>query len=115
MSVLQIQNVSKNFGVLRAVDDVSVALDQGDNLAIIGESGCGKTTLAKMIMGLTSPDTGFIKAEAYSLQMVFQDPNQSLDPLWNIRQILKEALWRTTSTSEVEVVQEKMEKMLLAV
>ena len=64
MSVLQIQNVSKSFGNLRAVDDVSISLEQGDNLAIIGESGCGKTTLAKMIMGLTRPDEGFIKAEA---------------------------------------------------
>jgi ABC-type dipeptide/oligopeptide/nickel transport system ATPase subunit len=93
MSVLQIQNVSKSFVTLRAVDDVSIALDQGDNLAIIGESGCGKTTLAKMIMGLISPDAGSIKAEAYSIQMVFQDPHQSLDPLWNVREILKEGLW----------------------
>ena len=58
MSVLQIQNVSKSFGNLRAVDDVSISLEQGDNLAIIGESGCGKTTLAKMIMGLITPDAG---------------------------------------------------------
>src|SRR5277367_498398 len=108
MSVLQIQNVSKNFGVLRAVDDVSVALDQGDNLAIIGESGCGKTTLAKMIMGLTKPTTGFIKAEANCLQMVFQDPNLSLDPLWNVRGILKEGLWRQRKSLSVQQSQEKM-------
>jgi ABC-type dipeptide/oligopeptide/nickel transport system ATPase subunit len=94
MSVLRIQHVSKVFGNLRAVDDVSIVLEKGDNLAIIGESGCGKTTLAKMIMGLHRPDEGSIEAEAHSLQMVFQDPNQSLDPLWNVRQILKEGLWR---------------------
>ncbi len=113
MSVLQIQNVVKSFGNLRAVDDVSILLEQGDNLAIIGESGCGKTTLAKMIMGLISPDTGSIRAEAYSLQMVFQDPNLSLDPLWNVREILKEALWRERLQSAR--MQEKMEKMLVAV
>ena len=114
MSVLEIQNVSKSFGHLRAVDDVSISLEQGDNLAIIGESGCGKTTLAKMIMGLISPDTGVIKAEAHSLQMVFQDPNLSLDPLWNVRGILKEGLWRKSPLT-VQQAQEKMEQMLVAV
>jgi len=114
MNVLQIQNVTKSFGRLRAVDDVSISLEAGDNLAIIGESGCGKTTLAKMIMGLISPDSGLIKAEAYSLQMVFQDPNQSLDPLWNVRQILKEAFWRNHSLSSQQV-QAKMEQVLIAV
>ena len=115
MNVLQIQHVSKSFGSLRAVDDVSISLEQGDHLAIIGESGCGKTTLAKMMLGLIRPDTGTIKAEAYSLQMVFQDPYQSLDPLWNVREILKEALWKDSSTSGVEEVQMKLEKMLKAV
>jgi len=114
MSVLQIQNISKSFGTLRAVDDVSISLDQGDNLAIIGESGCGKTTLAKMMVGLISPDRGFIKAEANSVQMVFQDPVQSLDPLWNIREILKEAFCRMPSLSSRQV-QERMEQMLVAV
>ena len=114
MSVLQIQNVFKSFGSLRAVEDVSIILQQGDNLAIVGESGCGKTTLAKMIMGITKPDAGFIKAEAHSLQMVFQDPNSSLDPLWNVRGILKEALWRNRILSALEL-QEKMEQMLVAV
>ncbi len=65
MSVLQIQHVSKSFGTVRAVDDVSISLEQGDNLAIIGESGCGKTTLAKMMMGLIKPDKGSIKAQAH--------------------------------------------------
>jgi ABC-type dipeptide/oligopeptide/nickel transport system ATPase subunit len=115
MSILQIQNVSKSFGNLRAVDDVSISLDQGDHLAIIGESGCGKTTLAKMMMGLIKPDAGSIKAEKHSLQMVFQDPYQSLDPLWNVREILKEALWRTNPTQGVGTVQEKLEQTLVAV
>jgi len=114
MSVLQVQNVVKSFGDLRAVDDVSICLDQGDNLAIVGESGCGKTTLAKMMVGLIAPDTGVIKAQANSLQMVFQDPNQSLDPLWNVQEILKEALWCQPSLS-AQQVQEKLEQILVAV
>ena len=114
MSVLQVQNVVKSFGDLRAVDDVSICLDQGDNLAIVGESGCGKTTLAKMMVGLITADKGVIKAQANSLQMVFQDPNQSLDPLWNVREILKEALWCQPSLSSQQV-QEKLEQILVAV
>ena len=114
MSILQIQNLSKSYGDLRAVDDVSIALEPGDNLAIIGESGCGKTTLAKMMMGLIKPDTGAIKAQAHSLQMVFQDPYQSLDPLWNVREILKEALYRHRSLTEKQM-QERIEHMLGAV
>ena len=108
MSVLLVQNVSKSFGSLRAVDDVSFSLEQGDNMAIVGESGCGKTTLAKMIMGLIKPDEGSITAEPYSLQMVFQDPHSSLDPLWTVRGILEEGLWRHPLSGSVE-------KILLAV
>ncbi|MDE2028527.1 MAG: ABC transporter ATP-binding protein [Candidatus Omnitrophica bacterium] len=104
MSILEVQQVSKYFKGVRVVDGVSLSLEPGDNLAIIGESGSGKTTLAKMIMGLISPDQGNIQAQRQSLQMVFQDPNQSLDPLWNVRSILKEALWtkRSLSASQKE-------------
>jgi ABC-type dipeptide/oligopeptide/nickel transport system ATPase subunit len=114
MSILQIQNVSKSFGGLRAVDDVSISLEVGDHLAIVGESGCGKTTIAKMMMGLIRPDAGSVKAQAHSLQMVFQSPYQSLDPLWNVREILKEALWRDIHMTNNKV-QERMEQMLAAV
>ena len=114
MSILQVKNVFKSFGSVCDVNNVSITLDQGDSLAIIGESGCGKTTLAKMIMGLASPDTGAIKAEPNSLQMVFQDPNQSLDPLWNVREILKEGLWRNRSLSAQDI-QDKLEQMTIAV
>jgi ABC-type dipeptide/oligopeptide/nickel transport system ATPase subunit len=115
MKVLQIQNISKSFGNLRAVDDVSIILEQGDHLAIIGESGCGKTTLAKMMVGLIKPDAGSIQAQAHSLQMVFQDPQQSLDPLWNVREILKEGLIARRLSLSAGQVQEKLEQMLWAV
>ena len=111
MSILDVKNVTKSFGKLRVVDDVSFTLDQGDHLAIIGESGSGKTTLVKMIMGLLKPDAGGIKAEAYSIQMVFQDPNQSLDPLWNIKEILKEGLCRERHLS-LNDIHNKMEQMI---
>lgn len=113
MKVLEVQNVVKSFGSVCAVDDVSLALQEGDNLAIVGESGCGKTTLAKMIMGLILPDKGVINAQKYSLQMVFQDPNQSLDPLWNVQEILKEAM--VNRHIAAPQMQERMEQMLVNV
>jgi len=113
MNILEIQQITKSYGSNCAVDDVSLQLQEGDNLAIIGESGCGKTTLAKIIMGLIKADSGIIKVESGALQMVFQDPNQSLDPLWRVRDILKEALWRTsTPPGGVEV---KLERVLVSV
>jgi ABC-type dipeptide/oligopeptide/nickel transport system ATPase subunit len=112
MNVLEVHNCVKSFGQLRAVDDVSFTLKQGDNLAIVGESGCGKSTLAKIIMGLIKPDAGMIKAEG-RLQMVFQDPNQSLDPLWNIQGILKEAFWGQ-KISETNA-HHKIEQVLISV
>ena len=114
MKVIDIQHVSKSFGAFLAVDDISLSLKDGDHLAIVGESGSGKTTLAKMMMGLIRPDAGSIGVEAFSLQMVFQDPNQSLDPLWNIREILKEALVRQPSLS-AQQTQARLEQMLKAV
>lgn len=114
MNILEVHNVSKSFKGVRAVDGVSLGLRQGDNLAIVGESGSGKTTLAKMIMGLITPDEGVIKAGRGTLQMVFQDPVGSLDPLWNVRSILKEALWRNRTLSGRQI-EEKMVSTLTKV
>src|SRR5271156_6258103 len=78
-----------------AVDDVSFAVQAGETFAIVGESGCGKTTLARMLLRLIEPDSGEIFFEGRDLlrlgaeelrmarrgmQMIFQDPFASLDP-----------------------------------
>jgi oligopeptide/dipeptide ABC transporter ATP-binding protein len=94
-------------GELRAVDDVSFALDRGETLGIVGESGCGKTTLGRLVLRLTRPSAGRIvfdgtditdvtEAELRPLrrhfQAVFQDPFSSLDPRMRVGDIVAEPL-----------------------
>jgi oligopeptide/dipeptide ABC transporter ATP-binding protein len=90
-----------------ALDDVSLALGPSQILGIVGESGCGKTTLGKMVVGIEAPDSGTIRfngKEVFrlrgralrkarrNLQMMFQDPYASLDPRMRVHSILREPL-----------------------
>ncbi len=85
-------------GVVRAVDDISFAVEAGETLGIVGESGCGKSTTARLIMHLIAPDAGTVrfagkaagsrelpmKAYRRQVQMVFQDSYASLNPRMTI-------------------------------
>ncbi|HCY88438.1 MAG TPA: peptide ABC transporter ATP-binding protein, partial [Desulfobacteraceae bacterium] len=116
MPILEVEHLKKYFpvtsgvflrqtGAVHAVDDVSFTVARGETLGIVGESGCGKTTLGRCIMGLHSPTSGKIRLEGESMgklsvsqrkafaakvQMIFQDPYESLNPRQTVRQILEE-------------------------
>ncbi|HUZ62263.1 MAG TPA: ABC transporter ATP-binding protein [Acetobacteraceae bacterium] len=90
---------------LRAVDDVSFAIPRGTTLALVGESGCGKSTIARMAVGLYPPSAGNIRFEGQPLSsaraqpalrrrmnMIFQDPYASLNPRWRVRDIVAEPI-----------------------
>ncbi len=88
--------------VLRAVDDVSFTVRRGSTFSIVGESGCGKSTVAKMIAGLQLPTSGKLTfgnityADGTSgpprVQMIFQDPYASLNPRWRVGDIVAEPI-----------------------
>jgi peptide/nickel transport system ATP-binding protein len=94
---------------LKAVDGVSFAVPAGQTLAVVGESGCGKSTVARLVAGLYRPSAGTIRiggtdvaavrkkrAEMQrvrrQLQMIFQDPMASLNPRWRVRDIIAEPI-----------------------
>jgi oligopeptide transport system ATP-binding protein len=99
--------VSRNRGFIHAVDGVSFELFAGEALAIVGESGCGKTTLAKLVVRLVEPTSGSINFEGEEINslkgaalkqfrrkvaMIFQDPFASLDPRMSVRRIVEEPM-----------------------
>ena len=93
---------------LKAVDGVSFAIRRGETFSLVGESGCGKSTVARLIVGLYTPTRGRILFEGTDLaglrrrralapfrrrmQMIFQDPYASLNPRWRVRDIVAEPI-----------------------
>jgi peptide/nickel transport system ATP-binding protein len=94
--------------VLKAVDGVDFAIRRGETFSIVGESGCGKSTVARLVVGLYRPtrgriifdgtDTSQLRSRAQQrpvrrrMQMIFQDPYASLNPRWRVRDIIAEPL-----------------------
>jgi len=113
-------------GVVRAVDGISFAIPTGQTLGVVGESGCGKTTTAKLVLLLEQPTGGLIRFEGRdletlggtnlrdyrrSVQAVFQDPYASLNPRMRVGTIIAEPLV-TNETVEAAEVRQRVRGLL---
>ena len=96
--------------LLKAVDGVTLAIPRGETLGLVGESGCGKSTVARLIVGLHAPTRGVIefdgavlagagavdsvaqRAARRGMQMIFQDPFASLNPRWRVAAVIAEPI-----------------------
>ena len=119
-NLLEIRHFSQVFGKFRAVDDVSFAIRKGEVFGLVGESGCGKTTTGRAIVGLLKPTRGEILFESKPLQkttqiqMIFQDPMASLDPRMTVREIIAEGL-RIKGVKDRKALDEKVFSMMALV
>src|SRR5215470_4925541 len=129
--IVELENVSKEFPVrqgvfargrarVHAVEDVTLTVKKGETLGIVGESGCGKSTTARLMLRLIDPTAGTIRFEGQDIsrlshrqlrpmrremQMIFQDPYASLNPRKTVEQIIGQpfAVHKVTSSREAKL------------
>ena len=145
--MLKVNNLAKHFDVskpwlarvlenqprqiLKAVNDISFDINKGETFSLVGESGCGKSTVAKLIVGLHTPSGGEINfdgtnisaalkgAESRTLrrrwQMIFQDPYASLNPRWRVRNIVAEPIRAFNLANSDREIDERVGELLTQV
>nr|NIO22125.1 ATP-binding cassette domain-containing protein [Candidatus Aenigmarchaeota archaeon] len=137
-STLKVENLKKYFPIrsgvfsrvqayVKAVDGVSFSIPTGKALGVVGESGCGKTTLARTVLRLIEPTSGkiFFQGEDITqitgeqlrhmrnkMQIIFQDPYSALDPRMITREIIMEPLKTHYSLSKEELQERALELLL---
>jgi oligopeptide transport system ATP-binding protein len=138
MPLLEVKNLKVHFPVkpwmfsrvhefVKAVDDVSFSIEPGETLGLVGESGCGKTTLGRAIVRLVEPTAGSVllsgeditrmggselQARRRKFQLIFQDPYSSLNPRMTVEQIVGEALDIHQLTASKSARQKRIAELL---
>ena len=116
---------------LKAVDGVSFSIRRGETFSLVGESGCGKSTVARLIVGLYPPTRGAVRVEGAEItklrkrseqapfrrrmQMVFQDPYASLNPRWRVRDVVAEPLRAFRIAADESDVRRRVAELLTQV
>jgi peptide/nickel transport system ATP-binding protein len=146
-TLLRVENLHRHFDVsppalervlqrkpratLKAVDGISFSVSRGETFALVGESGCGKSTVARLLVGLYRPTVGRIVFDGQELagsngrrsaallrrrlQMIFQDPYASLDPRWRVRRIIGEPLRTHGLAATKAALRDRVDELLLQV
>ena len=122
--------LGKTVGHVKAVDGVSFEIERGKTFGLVGESGCGKTTVGKCVLRIYNPTDGTIVYNGkdiakYSademapirrdIQMIFQDPYSSLDPRQSLRSILKEAIVCDKKPHSATEIEERISNLMISV
>jgi peptide/nickel transport system ATP-binding protein len=142
--MLAVEEVAKHFDVsrpllqrvlagearrtLKAVDGVSFDIPKGTTLSLVGESGCGKSTVARLVVGLYRPSRGRVvfdgmdletarsdAAQRRRMQMIFQDPYASLNPRWRVRDIIAEPVRAFGLVEDPAAQRERVAELLMQV
>jgi peptide/nickel transport system ATP-binding protein len=122
---------SKPRQLLHAVDGVSFQIERGQTLALVGESGCGKSTVARLLVGLYEPSRGSVQFDGQDahaafksadarvlrqrIQMIFQDPYASLNPRWTVQAIVGEPLQEHGLIRQSSELRERVAELLASV
>ncbi len=146
-ALVQVQDLAKTFDVsapwlnrvlegkprllLHAVDGVSFEIEKGQTLALVGESGCGKSTVARLLVGLYQPSQGRVHFDGQDLhsglegaesgalrrriQMIFQDPYASLNPRWRVHDIVAEPLTEQGLVTDATELSNRVAQLLVSV
>lgn len=146
MSFVEVRRLAKHFDVsapwlnrvierkprsiLHAVDGIDFGIERGETLALVGESGCGKSTVARMLVGLYQPTQGEVLIDGQDLrsissaqgtalrrqlQMIFQDPYASLNPRWRVREVVGEPLRVHGIMTDAKQIEERVGQLLAQV
>ncbi|WP_431100236.1 ABC transporter ATP-binding protein [Roseateles noduli] len=116
---------------VHAVDGVSFSIEKGQTLALVGESGCGKSTVARLLVGLYAPTHGEVRfddadiattlkgpdalALRRRMQMIFQDPYASLNPRWKVQDIVAEPLREHGLVRDAQALKQRVGELLQSV
>lgn len=146
-TLIQVKGLTKTFDVsspwlnrvlsarprqfVQAVDDITFSIERGQTLSLVGESGCGKSTVARLLVGLHKPTRGTIVFDGQdtgtelnsqqsrvlhrSIQMIFQDPLASLNPRWTVLSIVGEPLIEQGLILDPRLLREKVISLLISV
>jgi len=131
MGILELKNLKKYFhnprGMLHAVDDVTLGVEKNKTLGVVGESGCGKTSLGRVVLRMIEPTSGEIWYDGQEItamnmkqvrqmrtkmQMIYQDPYSSIDPRMSITQTLEEPFKIFKLTKSKEELQRRVGELM---